>query len=156
MAEREELELQRGPAPQGSEKRRPKSGQQVPKWESKGEQQLPVYQSNPSLRELQCEVAVSGKVTRQLFGRGTPNLSQCQTSFRPRHLIAFTGRLPAAPPHDLIESGEIRPCFPVREKSRRLECRHFFRHCRSDKLIDAGLVFPAEPLHCLFEGTWEP
>jgi hypothetical protein len=25
----------------------------VPKWESKGEQQLPVYQSNRSLRELQ-------------------------------------------------------------------------------------------------------
>jgi hypothetical protein len=54
MAEREDLELQRGPAPEGSEKRRPKSGQQVPKWESKGEQQLPVYQSNRSLRELQA------------------------------------------------------------------------------------------------------
>jgi hypothetical protein len=52
MAEREDLELQRGPAPERSEKRRAKSGQQVPKWESKGEQQLPVYQSNRSLREL--------------------------------------------------------------------------------------------------------
>ena len=53
MAEREDLELQRGPAPEGSEKRRPKSGQQVPKWESKGEQQLPVCQSNRSLRDPQ-------------------------------------------------------------------------------------------------------
>ena len=55
MAEREDLELQRGPAPEGSEKHRPKSGQQVPKWESKGEQQLPVYQSNRSLREPQLD-----------------------------------------------------------------------------------------------------
>ena len=53
MAEREDLELQRGPTPEGSEKRRPKSGPQVPKWESKGEQKLRVYQSNRSLRELQ-------------------------------------------------------------------------------------------------------
>jgi hypothetical protein len=58
MAEREDLELQRGPAPEGSEKCGPKSGQQVPKWESKGEQQLPVYQSNRSLREPQAKSAV--------------------------------------------------------------------------------------------------
>src|SRR5215831_17497475 len=42
MTEREDLELQRGPAPEGSEKRRPKSGQQVPKWETKGEPSLSI------------------------------------------------------------------------------------------------------------------
>jgi hypothetical protein len=31
----------------------------VPKWESKGEQQLPVYQLNRSLRELQSQSSVA-------------------------------------------------------------------------------------------------
>jgi hypothetical protein len=57
MADREGLELQRRPAPEGSEKCGPKSGQEVPEGESKGEQQLPVYQSARSLREPQSDAA---------------------------------------------------------------------------------------------------
>ena len=53
MAEREELELQRGPAPEKSKKRGQKSGQQVPEGESKEKGQLPVYQSDRILREPQ-------------------------------------------------------------------------------------------------------
>ena len=51
MAEREDLELQRRTAPEGSEKRGQKSGQQVPEGESKEKGQLPVYQSDRILRE---------------------------------------------------------------------------------------------------------
>jgi hypothetical protein len=53
MAECEDLELQRRPAPEGSEKRGQKSGQQVPEGESKEKGQLPVYQSDRILREPQ-------------------------------------------------------------------------------------------------------
>ena len=53
MAEREDLELQRRTAPEGSEKRGQKSGQQVPEGESKEKGQLPVYQSDRILREPQ-------------------------------------------------------------------------------------------------------
>jgi hypothetical protein len=45
MAEREDLELKRRTAPEGSEKRDQKSGPQVPEGESKEKGQLPVYQS---------------------------------------------------------------------------------------------------------------
>ena len=51
MAEREDLELQRRTAPEGSEKRGQKSGQQVPEGESKEKRQLPVYQSDRILGE---------------------------------------------------------------------------------------------------------
>jgi hypothetical protein len=53
MAECEDLELKRGTAPEGSEKRGQKSGQQVPEGESKEKGQLPVYQSDRILREPQ-------------------------------------------------------------------------------------------------------
>jgi hypothetical protein len=43
MAERGDLELQRGPAPEGSEKCGQKSGQEVSEGESKEKGQLPVY-----------------------------------------------------------------------------------------------------------------
>ena len=52
MAECEDLELKRRTAPEGSEKRKQKSGQQVPEGESK-EGQRPVYQSDRILREPQ-------------------------------------------------------------------------------------------------------
>ena len=51
MAEREDLELQRRTAPEGSEKRGQKSGQKVPEGESKEERQPSVYQSDQDLRE---------------------------------------------------------------------------------------------------------
>jgi hypothetical protein len=50
MAECEDLELKRCPAPEGSEKRKQKSGQQVPEGESKEKGPLPVYQSDRILR----------------------------------------------------------------------------------------------------------
>ena len=53
MAECEDLELQRRPAPEGSEKRGQKSGQYLPERESKEEGQLPVYQSDRIFREPQ-------------------------------------------------------------------------------------------------------
>jgi hypothetical protein len=53
MAEREDLELKRRTAPEGSEKRGQKSGQRVPEGESKEKGQLPVYQSDRILREPQ-------------------------------------------------------------------------------------------------------
>jgi hypothetical protein len=53
MAECEDLELQRRPAPEGSENGSPESRQQVFERESKGERQLPVYQSDRNLREPQ-------------------------------------------------------------------------------------------------------
>jgi hypothetical protein len=53
MTECEDLELKRGPAPEGSEKRGQKSGQKVPGRESKGKRQLSVYQSDRVLREPQ-------------------------------------------------------------------------------------------------------
>ena len=56
MTEREDLELKRGPAPEGSEKRRPKSGQKVPGRESKKERQLSLYQSDRILREPQQNI----------------------------------------------------------------------------------------------------
>ena len=55
MAKRKDLELKRRTAPKGSEKRGQKSGQNVPEGESKEKGQLPVYQSNRSLRELPME-----------------------------------------------------------------------------------------------------
>jgi hypothetical protein len=43
-------------------------------------------------------------------------------SFGPcRRLVAFAGPHPSAPPHDLIEGGEIRAILPIREESRCLE-----------------------------------
>jgi hypothetical protein len=54
MAKREDLELQRGTAPKRSEECREKGGQQVPARESTTKKQLPVYQSDPILRELQA------------------------------------------------------------------------------------------------------
>jgi hypothetical protein len=53
MAECENLELKRRTAPEGSEKCKQKSGQQVPEGESKEKGQLPVYQSDRILREPQ-------------------------------------------------------------------------------------------------------
>ena len=53
MAECEDLELQRRPAPEGSENGSPDSRQKVFERESKGERQLPVYQSDRNLREPQ-------------------------------------------------------------------------------------------------------
>jgi hypothetical protein len=53
MAKREDLELQRCTAPKRSEECSQKGGQQVPARESKENSQLPVYQSDPIVRELQ-------------------------------------------------------------------------------------------------------
>jgi hypothetical protein len=53
VAECEVLELQRRPAPEGSENGSPESRQRVFERESKGERQLPVYQSDRNLREPQ-------------------------------------------------------------------------------------------------------
>ena len=66
VAENQDLELQRRTAPEGSEKRGQKSGQQVRKGESKGKGQLPVYQSNRSLREPQS-VFPSLPCVRRMF-----------------------------------------------------------------------------------------
>ena len=52
MAKREDLKLQRCTAPKRSEECGQKGGQQVPARESKENRQLPVYQSDPILREL--------------------------------------------------------------------------------------------------------
>jgi len=68
-----------------------------------------------------------------------------------RHFIAFARRPPAAPPHDLVESVEIGPRFPVREEPRCLERRDLFGNRCSHKLIHAGSVLPAEPFHRLFK-----
>jgi hypothetical protein len=48
--------LKRRPALKGSKKRGQESGQYVPEGESKGKGQLPVYQSNRSLREQAMEI----------------------------------------------------------------------------------------------------
>jgi hypothetical protein len=70
MAEREDLELQRRTAPEGSEKRGQKSGQQVPEGESKEKGQLPVYQSDRILREPQILArSAFWAPSRQGFGR---------------------------------------------------------------------------------------
>jgi hypothetical protein len=53
MTKGEDLELQRGTASQRSEQCGKKGGQQVPARESTKKGQLPVYQSDPILRELQ-------------------------------------------------------------------------------------------------------
>src|SRR6516164_509259 len=53
MAKREDLELQRCTAPKRSAECGQKGGQQVPARKSKENRQLPVYQSDPILRELQ-------------------------------------------------------------------------------------------------------
>src|SRR5215831_265624 len=53
MAESEDLELKRRPAAKRSENSGRESRQKMPARESKGERQLPVYQSDRSLRELQ-------------------------------------------------------------------------------------------------------
>jgi hypothetical protein len=55
MAEREDLELQRGTAPKGGERCGQKGGQEVSEGESKEKGQLPVYQSDRILREPQSE-----------------------------------------------------------------------------------------------------
>jgi hypothetical protein len=58
MAKREDLKLQRCTAPKRSEECGQKGGQQVPTRESQEKGQLPVYQSDPILRELQSTLRV--------------------------------------------------------------------------------------------------
>src|SRR5271157_1753834 len=59
------------------------------------------------------------------------------------YFIAFPGRLSAPPPHDLVESLEIRPRLPVREIFRSLKCRDLLCHRRGHELVDTRPVFPA-------------
>jgi hypothetical protein len=87
---REDLELQRGPTPEGSEKRGPKSGQHGPKWESKGEQQLPVYQLPRSLRE-----AIE-RGCGPSFGRRDMACSPVRWLARVRHRARIGGCTPCA------------------------------------------------------------
>jgi hypothetical protein len=56
MTKGEDLELQRGTAPKRSEECGEKGGQQVPARKTTKKGQLPVYQSDPILRELQAPV----------------------------------------------------------------------------------------------------
>jgi hypothetical protein len=70
MAEREDLKLQRRPAPEGSENGGQESRQQVLGRESKGGRQLPVYQSDRSLREAQVHSL------RQCINRAVSELEQ--------------------------------------------------------------------------------
>ena len=51
----------------------------------------------------------------------------------------------APPPHDLIESFEIRSCPPVREILRRLESRDLIRYGCGNELVDTRAVLPAQP-----------
>jgi hypothetical protein len=61
MAQREDLELQRGTAPKRSEECGEKGGQQVPARESTKKGQLPIYQSDPILRDLQQCLDIVGQ-----------------------------------------------------------------------------------------------
>jgi hypothetical protein len=83
MAQREDPELECRAAPKEDEKRAQKGGQQVPEGESKGKEQVTVYQSDRILRVGWMVIGVEGTATytgRNTTSHGTLNI--VSTPFR--------------------------------------------------------------------------
>lgn len=71
------------------------------------------------------------------------------------HLVASSRRFPTLSIHNLVECLEVCPSFPILKKTGRLEGGDFFGHGSGYKLVYAGAILLAQPLHCLLEGAWE-